>query len=520
MKPDNTKWKFLIEFIRNWLPLAISGLPILVAYINKSNNYMLVYSLAIFIFILWLSYYLIVVKKILHLRGVFAVAAIIIDDNNDMLLIKENGFYKQPGAHYRTNRPQFGKELKTPYIEILDTIRKETGLGEHDIELIDLSYFGKKGEYTLKDQYNENKDLLSFFEKYLGHKISPPPFFLMQEYGDKKSSKEKFHIAMYYGFKVKNKQNLQNTDKREILFTNISISDFKGIDVYRDLIFVYERFISLYKETNYPRFNIRLCRFNDKINTVCWRLTDKCNAICKHCFIPKKNHTNSPFTIKINREKLPKHITDNHVKKLIISGGEPFLVKNLSTIVEYANNHLSVEKFSICTNGIYYQNHLPLINNIKSGDYNKFDKFVISLETYESEGYKDIKQITDNSSFAKVLEFIKKCCDEKIKFNINVIGSSFFISNPKNYIDFWREKGLTDITISFPVKSKENTKTDLLTEYQKIINGTYGDVSFLRNLELIIPVCEDLECCPNGKNIFSIDCNGNFRKKCVDLTDI
>lgn len=480
-----------------------------IGYIKNSDNSIVWYLFATFFLILWLIYYLIYVKKILHPRGVFSVAAIIVDDDNNILLIEDDkGFHMQPGSYYRTNRPRLLGKLETPYCKILNTIEKETGLQDIDIELIDLSYFGEKKEYTLKEALGKDVKKLHFYDKYLKHTISPPPFFIIQEYGNNKSSQEEFHIAMYYGFKLKEKK---NTGKN-ISFRNIS--EFESMDVYRDLIYVYNRFITIYKKTNYPTFNIRLCRFNDKIKTVCWRLTDHCSAHCPHCFINTKLNT-EPVAVNIDFESLYTKIARHRIEKLIISGGEPFLISNLPEIVENVNDS-PIKKFSICTNGINFDQQIDLINEIKN--YKKFDKFVISIEAYNNKKYRVNKGIKNERSFTMVLEFLHKCQSLNIPFNVNVIGNTFFLSNTERFIDFWRKEKIENITISFPVKSEENTKTDLLRKYQEIIDGQHGDVSFLKSLELIMPVCEDSNC-PSGTHIFSIDKNGIFYPKCVDLID-
>lgn len=493
-----------MKLILDWIPVIFSIGNLLYAIANDCGSIYILTG----IFIICSAYYTIFRLHILHPKGVFAVSAIIIDENNKMLLIKNNnGLHMQPGSYYRTNKPMLNMSLETPFKKMIETIRKETGLEDIDIELIDLSYSGNNREYLLKDLLKTDEEK-KFFREYLNHNITPPPFFMIQEFGDNKTSKEKYHISMYYAFKLKN---LQKNPK--LIFKDID--EFENLSVYKDLKYVYNKLIMLYKKTNYPTSNIRLCRFNDKTKTVCWRMTHHCSTHCRHCFIDIEVDTN-PININVDYDKIYNNISKYQVEKMVLSGGEPFLISNLFDIVEKINES-PVMKFSICTNGIYYHNQIALIDKINQ--FSKFDKFVVSLEGYKNDNYCKTKHIEkNNNAFDKVVEFLSKCQSLNIRFNINVIGDSYFLSNTKKFIDFWRDKKFEDITISYPIRTRNNSKTDLLKTYQKIINGDFGDVSFIKNIELIIPICEDT-ICPSRQNIFSIDSSGDFHKNCIDFND-
>ena len=99
-----------MKLILDWIPVIFSIGNLLYAIANDCGS---IYILTgIFIFIICSAYYTIFRLHILHPKGVFAVSAIIIDENNKMLLIKNNnGLHMQPGSYYRTNKPMLNMSL-------------------------------------------------------------------------------------------------------------------------------------------------------------------------------------------------------------------------------------------------------------------------------------------------------------------------------------------------------------------------------------------------------------------------
>jgi MoaA/NifB/PqqE/SkfB family radical SAM enzyme len=94
----------------------------------------------------------------------------------------------------------------------------------------------------------------------------------------------------------------------------------------------------------------RRIRKEKRLNTVVFFVTSICNERCRHCFYWEKlNHTGDLTFAQIQRvsETMPA-ITD-----LWLSGGEPFLRKELADILElfYRNNH--IQWVNLPTNGLF-----------------------------------------------------------------------------------------------------------------------------------------------------------------------
>ncbi len=87
---------------------------------------------------------------------------------------------------------------------------------------------------------------------------------------------------------------------------------------------------------------------NSDKKRVLWELTSKCNLECGHCFVDK-NETNVRWTLS-EIGAIIEQFSDLDVGKIIISGGEPLLFKNIAFIIEESNRqgiHVDVN-----TNGL------------------------------------------------------------------------------------------------------------------------------------------------------------------------
>lgn len=77
------------------------------------------------------------------------------------------------------------------------------------------------------------------------------------------------------------------------------------------------------------------------------QLTEKCNLKCEHCFVSSTSQGNELSFEVIQKIILP-HLIKTNVNKVTLTGGEPFVHKELLKIVDLlANNNIAI---SICTN--------------------------------------------------------------------------------------------------------------------------------------------------------------------------
>lgn len=140
-----------------------------------------------------------------------------------------------------------------------------------------------------------------------------------------------------------------------------------------------------------------------KIGSITINLTYDCNFKCKYCY--QKNFHAKPgehmtvqdvdkiYSFILNYNAL--HNEDNHLKEIVISGGESLLDENLDAI-----NHIlekfSCDKFKLFTNGV---NIIKFADRIK---YEKFAEVQVSLD-----GTNDVIQELNNNTTAPFYNIIK-----------------------------------------------------------------------------------------------------------------
>lgn len=176
-----------------------------------------------------------------------------------------------------------------------------------------------------------------------------------------------------------------------------------------------------------------------KIEYLRLSITDRCNLRCQYCmsdrnieFLPREELL-TPDEI----ERIIKIFASLGIKKVRLTGGEPLVRRNFSTILKKISDISEVEEISLTTNGVLLQ------ENISSIVDNRIKKINISLDTLNPQLY---REITRNGSLEDVLKGIKKALQlnfDRIKLNIVLIKGK----NDSEIMDFVRfsEKYPVDI---------------------------------------------------------------------------
>ncbi len=82
-------------------------------------------------------------------------------------------------------------------------------------------------------------------------------------------------------------------------------------------------------------------------------VTERCNARCAHCFIDFDNQPRREGALDLEEiQKLTKNLGGN-VANVYLTGGEPFLRKDMAGIVEAYALNAGVKSFNVTTNGFY-----------------------------------------------------------------------------------------------------------------------------------------------------------------------
>ena len=129
-----------------------------------------------------------------------------------------------------------------------------------------------------------------------------------------------------------------------------------------------------------------------------WHITNNCNLRCSHCYQENYSDTSEPSLdeLKSIAEKINNALTVwKKEGRVAITGGEPFINKNLFGLLQYLDQQPSVKQISILTNGTLIKNHINALKDLKKLHY-----IQLSLE-----GGKEINDsIRGNGVFEKVLE--------------------------------------------------------------------------------------------------------------------
>jgi MoaA/NifB/PqqE/SkfB family radical SAM enzyme len=101
---------------------------------------------------------------------------------------------------------------------------------------------------------------------------------------------------------------------------------------------------------NEGKFLIKQVKREKRLNTVIFFVTSVCNEKCRHCFYWEELNQRGDLKLE-HIEKIS--ITMPSITDLWISGGEPFMRKDLPDIIElfYRNNH--IEWVNLPTNGLF-----------------------------------------------------------------------------------------------------------------------------------------------------------------------
>ena len=113
-------------------------------------------------------------------------------------------------------------------------------------------------------------------------------------------------------------------------------------------------------------------------------ITDRCNLRCFYC-MPEEGINYLPKEQLLSYEELLR-ISDLFagmgINKIRITGGEPFIRKDLIEFLEKLSNDKRLEKISITTNGILTKQFLPQLRQLGITNIN------LSLDTINEENTK------------------------------------------------------------------------------------------------------------------------------------
>lgn len=271
-------------------------------------------------------------------------------------------------------------------------------------------------------------------------------------------------------------------------------------------------------------------RFSKKLDMVILFVTSSCNAKCRHCFYWKK--LNNTDDLKIEEiKKISKNLEKFNI--LSLSGGEPFLRKDIVEICEIFYKQNKIKEIVIPTNGIATGLILKKIKKIlekvpidiqisfsldgfeKNHDKNRgakgcFKKVVVSIkELYKIKNphFSILVNSTimkDNlSEIEKLIEFVKTLPVDGHNFDL-VRGEpkdkSILVPSKNELKEFYKN-----------LKKHEKFYLDKKNSKEKF-GGIFNSRDYLRDRHIDFLKNKRIPMkCLAGKTIFVIESNGDFK---------
>ena len=162
-------------------------------------------------------------------------------------------------------------------------------------------------------------------------------------------------------------------------------------------------------------------------------ITHKCNYKCKHCYV------NAPNDLEMSLDKikqLAKILEKYKFKKIVITGGEPLVVKHLGKAIEVLSKKMKV---ILVTNGVLIKERFEEVKNWNfSGAY-------ISLDGLDEDDCKNLRKrkgLKDTIEGINLLKSINK------KMNIGIILTKYNADKIEEMITKIEDLGVSGINLS------------------------------------------------------------------------
>lgn len=161
-----------------------------------------------------------------------------------------------------------------------------------------------------------------------------------------------------------------------------------------------------------------------KMFTLQWHLTERCNLRCTHCYqneeiIKNELTLDEKFKVVDDFVAFTNSFSNKVVPKITLTGGEPFIYKDLEALLEYISAYKHI-RFSYLTNGTQIDDYALLL-------LKKYKPLFVQVSIDGDKETHD--KIRGKGSFDKAIDGIKK-----IKA-LDIITSISFTAHKQNYKD-------------------------------------------------------------------------------------
>lgn len=183
-----------------------------------------------------------------------------------------------------------------------------------------------------------------------------------------------------------------------------------------------------------------------------WEVTNECNYDCQHCYQQNDEQHSTLTTDKLFQ--IAKKIVCAEVFQVSITGGEPFLVDSICSILEYLTKH-NIDVI-VCSNGSQlHEDHLEVLSRLSI-------PVQISLDSFLEHKHNNFRK--SNNAFLDAVTAIQKLITNDINVSVAFCATQYNYEDIDGVVDLCIELGVEHLVIGemIPVRDGEQTNSELL----------------------------------------------------------
>ena len=213
--------------------------------------------------------------------------------------------------------------------------------------------------------------------------------------------------------------------------------------------------------------------FGRNIDYLRFSVTDRCDLRCKYCMPEKMSFSQKKDMLNLDQLKtLTDVLIRIGIKKIRITGGEPFVRKDIISFLQYLNYYKKkqlLKEITLTTNGTLLEKYSEDLKQ------NGIERLNVSIDSLIPEKY---SFITNGGKIDNVLKGIKKASNLGIKIKINVVLLKNF--NEDEIISLTKWSAENNFNITFieimplgEIKYSRDTQYLPISVAKKKIENTY-----------------------------------------------
>ena len=205
--------------------------------------------------------------------------------------------------------------------------------------------------------------------------------------------------------------------------------------------------------------------FGRQIDYVRLAVTDRCNLRCQYCMPAHGIEIVAKEELLSYKEmyRIIRVLTELGVRKIRLTGGEPFVRKDFIGFLEMLSFNDLLEDINITTNGALIYKHIETLENLK-----KVKNINLSIDSLKADKF---NEITRRNAFNEVFKTMEALEKSSMNLKLNIVVQSGI--NTNEILDFVRLTKDKDISVRFieemPFNGKGQREMQESWNYNKIL---------------------------------------------------